>query len=55
MKSNKEKIWASLILGICLIVASLIYAYSTRYELAKNGFIRVDKWTGSFEYVDEKD
>lgn len=54
MKENKNNIIAAIILGVCLIIASVIYAYSTRYEIERNGLIIVDKWTGEYQRISEK-
>ncbi len=50
MKEYKNII-AACIVAIGLISASLIYAYSTRYEIVKTPdlIVKVDRWTGKFE------
>ncbi|WP_163321642.1 hypothetical protein [Draconibacterium mangrovi] len=50
-KSNRNII-AAIILAIGLITSSVIYAYSTRYEVIESGFAIVDKWTGIIRPVD---
>ena len=47
---DKSTIIAALILGICLIISSLIYAYANRYEV--NSLMRTDKWTGTRQTIE---
>ena len=53
MKDGTKNIIAACILAVGLIVSTLIYAYSTRYELTTGAYGRkIDKWTGTFEYLE---
>ncbi len=51
MKEGNKNIIAALIIGISLIIAMIIYAYSTRWEINNNGSARIDKWTGKREWL----
>ena len=51
MKENKNLLPA-IIVAVGLIIASFIYAYSTRYEISGN--LRIDKWTGTFKGIEFK-
>ena len=43
---------ASIFLAVGLIIASIIYAYSNRYEI--DNYKRIDKWSGKFIVIEEK-
>jgi len=50
MKDGTRNIIAACILAFGLIVSSIIFAYSNRYEIVKipDGYmIKVDKWSGT--------
>lgn len=53
-----KNILAACIIAMGMIVASVIYAYSTRYEIVQSnrgGILRVDKWDGSAGYITRQD
>ncbi len=52
MKKNKNLLPA-IILAAGLIIAALIYAYSTRYVI--DGFLIKDKWTGTMNEMEYKE
>lgn len=50
MKNVDKNIIAALILALGLILSTVIYAYSTRYDIVKipDGYmLKVDKWNGT--------
>ena len=51
MKKGTKNIIAALIIGIAIVAAAIIYAYSTRWKINNNGSARIDKWTGKIERV----
>lgn len=51
LRENKNLLPA-LIVGICIILATLVYAYSNRYEI--EGDMRIDKWTGEYQTLEYK-
>ena len=51
LSKGTKNIIAALIIGISIISAAVIYAYSTRWEINNNGSARIDKWTGKIEWL----
>jgi len=52
-KGQNRNLIPAIIIAVGLIVASVIYAFSSRYELTESGFAVVDKWTGIITPVKE--
>ena len=46
---KNKNLLSAIILAVGLIVASVIYAYSTRYVIREYG--RIDKWNGTIEML----
>ena len=51
---NNKNIIPALIISLAIVIAAIIYAYSTRYEIDR-GFYRVDKWNGTIESLTPMD
>lgn len=51
LKENKNLLPA-IIIGLCIIMATMIYAFSNRYEI--EGWMRIDKWTGKYQTLERK-
>ncbi len=56
MKEGTKNIVSALIIALGLIIASVIYAYSNRYDVEKSGMYprRFDKWNNTYEWINEK-
>lgn len=57
MKNLDKNIVAACILALGLILSTIIYAYSNRYEIIRvpeSGIFKVDKWNGTIARVEPK-
>lgn len=50
MKDSTKNIIAACIIALGLIISTIIYAYSTRYQIEK--FVRIDKWKGTYQKLE---
>lgn len=48
---KNKKLISSLIIGGALIIAALIYAFSTRYQY--DSYLIIDKWKGTYQRIEE--
>lgn len=58
MKDQFKKSIGLILLGIAIMLSSVIYAYSQRYEIIKSNsgiILKVDKWTGKANYIIKPD